>query len=73
MPIAAEMRTGRKRSQIARGPAPSDLDAAAASAKAPTTKRHVTIESSAKPPRLYTPYMKTCASHCWSVHVAPRP
>ena len=38
-----------------------------------TTKRHVATDRSAKPPRLYTPYMKTCASHCWSVQVAPRP
>ena len=38
-----------------------------------TTNVAAAIESSAKPPRLYTPYMKICASHCWSVHVAPRP
>ena len=49
------MRTGRKSSQIARGPAPRERDAAAAIVKAPTTERHVAIERRAKPPRLVQP------------------
>ena len=51
-PSAAEISTGRKSSQMARAPAPSDLDAAAASVNAPTTNAQAAIESNANPPRL---------------------
>ena len=72
-PHGAATSTGRNMTQIARGPAPSERAAAVAIANAETTNTHVAIESSACPPSEYTPYMKSCASHCWSVHVAPRP
>ena len=59
--------------QIARGPAPSEREAAAAIEKAATTDAAVRIETSACPPREWAPKTTTWASHCWSVHVLPRP
>ena len=65
------MSTGRNRSQIARAPAPSDREAAAASENAPTTDDARRDGEQSEPADVVQPVHETCESHCWSVQTAP--